>query len=186
MSVVNVIKDFSNYIMGTNVNCHIPLQIWKMADVTDVIKYLIKFFYTSQIKIEFVFIKNLTLLFQLKFYYASYEQVFLCRRIKLWASLKDTAYYASDYSCLFWPYEWTDCLYQSQANCFLPKMCFLQVKQVYFLFKFKVCKSVHHHTIQINHPTWCNNFPSLLLDVYVRINMFRASSRPSSGAQQLQ
>jgi len=40
--------------------------------------------------------------------------------------------------------------------------------------------------IPINQPTRCNNFPSLLLDVYVRLNMFRASSCPSSGAQQLQ
>ena len=30
------------------------------------------------------------------------------------------------------------------------------------------------------------NFSSLLLDVYVQLNMFRASSRPSSEAQQLQ
>ena len=52
--------------------------------------------------------------------------------------------------------------------------------------KFKVCKTMHHHTIQINQPTRCNNFSSLLLDVYVQLNMFRASSRPSSGAQQLQ
>jgi len=50
----------------------------------------------------------------------------------------------------------------------------------------KVCKSVHHHTIQINQPTRCNNFSSLLPDVYLQLNMFRASSRPSSGAQQLQ
>ena len=49
-----------------------------------------------------------------------------------------------------------------------------------------VCKSVHHHTIQINQPTRCNNFSSLLLDVYLQLKMFRASSRPSSGAQQLQ
>jgi len=54
------------------------------------------------------------------------------------------------------------------------------------LHKFKVCKSVLHHTIQINQPTRCNNFSSLLLVVYVQLNMFRASSRPSSGAQQLQ
>jgi len=40
--------------------------------------------------------------------------------------------------------------------------------------------------IQINQPTRCNNFSSLLLDIYVQLNMFRASSRPSSGAQQLQ
>jgi hypothetical protein len=37
--------------------------------------------------------------------------------------------------------------------------------------------------IQINQPTRCNNFSSLLLDVYLQLNMFRASSRPSSGAQ---
>jgi len=41
-------------------------------------------------------------------------------------------------------------------------------------------------SIPINQPTRCNNFLSLLLDLYVRLNMFRASSRPSSGAQQLQ
>jgi len=45
---------------------------------------------------------------------------------------------------------------------------------------------VHHHTIQINQPTRCKNFSSLLLEVYVQLNMFRASSRPSSKAQQLQ
>jgi hypothetical protein len=49
-------------------------------------------------------------------------------------------------------------------------------------FKFKVCKSVHHRTTQINQPTICKNFSSLLLDVYVQLKMFRASSRTSSGA----
>jgi len=44
---------------------------------------------------------------------------------------------------------------------------------------------VHHHTIQINQPTRCNNFSRLLFDVYVQLNMFQGSSRPSSGAQQL-
>jgi hypothetical protein len=38
--------------------------------------------------------------------------------------------------------------------------------------KLKVCKSVHHHTIQINQPIRCKNFSSLLLDVYVQLNMF--------------
>jgi len=42
---------------------------------------------------------------------------------------------------------------------------------------------VHHRTIQINQPTRCNNFSSLLLNVYAQLNMFRAFSRPSSGAQ---
>jgi hypothetical protein len=32
------------------------------------------------------------------------------------------------------------------------------------VFKFKVCRSVHYHTFQINQPTRCNNFSSLLLD----------------------
>jgi hypothetical protein len=54
------------------------------------------------------------------------------------------------------------------------------------MLKFKVCNFVHHHTIQINQPTRCNNFFSLLLDVYLQLNMFWTSSRPSSGAQQLQ
>ena len=40
--------------------------------------------------------------------------------------------------------------------------------------------------IQVNQPTKCNNFSSLLLDVYLQLNMFQASSRPSSGAQQMQ
>jgi len=53
--------------------------------------------------------------------------------------------------------------------------------------KFKVSKSVHHHTFRINQPSRRNKFSSLLLDVYsyVQLNMFRASSRPSSGVQQL-
>jgi hypothetical protein len=52
--------------------------------------------------------------------------------------------------------------------------------------KFKVCKSVLHQTVQINQSTRCNSFSCLLLDVYVQLSMFRASSRPSSEAQQLQ
>jgi hypothetical protein len=35
---------------------------------------------------------------------------------------------------------------------------------------------------QINQPTSCNSFTSSLLDVYVQLNMFRPSPRPSSGA----
>jgi hypothetical protein len=51
-----------------------------------------------------------------------------------------------------------------------------------WIHELKVCKSVHHHTIQINQPTRCNNFSSLLPDVYLQLNMFRASSCQSSGA----
>jgi hypothetical protein len=51
------------------------------------------------------------------------------------------------------------------------------------VFTFEVHKSVHHHdTIQINQPTRSNIFPSLLLDVYVWLKMFRAPLRPSSVA----
>jgi len=49
-----------------------------------------------------------------------------------------------------------------------------------FLFDFR--KSVHYHTIQINQPTRCSSFTSLLLVVYVWLNMFRVPLRPSSGA----
>jgi hypothetical protein len=49
--------------------------------------------------------------------------------------------------------------------------------------KFKISKSVHLHTVQTNQPTRYNNFSSLLLDVYVQLNMFRAPSRSSSGPQ---
>ena len=51
------------------------------------------------------------------------------------------------------------------------------------LMVFDVPKSVHHHKTQIIQPTRCNSFTSLLLDVYVWLNMFRASPRPSSGAE---
>ena len=35
---------------------------------------------------------------------------------------------------------------------------------------------------QLNQPTSCSNFSSLLLVVLIQLNMFRASSCPSSGA----
>jgi hypothetical protein len=47
-------------------------------------------------------------------------------------------------------------------------------------------KKIPKLTIPINQPTRCNTFPSLLLDFYVWLNMFRAFSRLSSGAQQQQ
>jgi hypothetical protein len=49
--------------------------------------------------------------------------------------------------------------------------------------KFKVCKSVHHRTIQINHQPDANSFSVYYPDVCLQLNMFRAFSRPSSGAQ---
>jgi len=49
-------------------------------------------------------------------------------------------------------------------------------------YEFDVRKSVHHHMIQIIQTTRRYIFTNLLLDVYVWLNMFRASARPSSGA----
>jgi hypothetical protein len=53
------------------------------------------------------------------------------------------------------------------------------------IFKFKFCKSVRHHTIQVNHQLDATVSPVYYPDVYLQLSMFRASSRPSSGAQQL-
>jgi len=71
----------------------------------------------------------------------------------------------------------------------LPKFCIyvhatynINLTRTEYIFKFNVCKSMHHHTIQINKPTRCINLSSLLLDVYVQLNMFWASSLLSSGA----
>jgi hypothetical protein len=51
-----------------------------------------------------------------------------------------------------------------------------------YCFQSDVHKSVHYHTIKMNQPTRCNSSTSLLLDIYVWLNMFPASPCPSSGA----
>ena len=63
---------------------------------------------------------------------------------------------------------------------------FLDGNELLHYLKFKVCKSVHHHTIQINHQLDATISTVYCLDVYLQLNMFRASSHLSSGAQQLQ
>jgi hypothetical protein len=79
---------------------------------------------------------------------------------------------------------------QLDAQFFLH-ICFIYILYIFRastcpfsgeLIVFDVRKSVHHHTIQIIQPTSCNSFTSLLLDVYVWLNMFWVSPRPSSGA----
>jgi hypothetical protein len=45
---------------------------------------------------------------------------------------------------------------------------------------------MHNQTLQINHQLDATVSPVYYPDVYLQLNMFRASSRPSSGAQQLQ
>jgi len=47
---------------------------------------------------------------------------------------------------------------------------------------FKVCKSVHHHTFQINQPTRCNNLSSLLLTFIYSSTCF---GRPCAHHQEL-
>jgi hypothetical protein len=49
--------------------------------------------------------------------------------------------------------------------------------------KFKVCKSVHHRTIQINRQPDAQNSSVYYPDVCLQLNKFRAFSRSSSGAQ---
>jgi len=49
--------------------------------------------------------------------------------------------------------------------------------------KFKVCKSVRHRSIQINHQPDATIFSVYYPDVCLQLNMFRVFSRPSSGAQ---
>jgi hypothetical protein len=72
-----------------------------------------------------------------------------------------------------------------QILSFFPSICIYIYIFIYlfiYALKLEVCKSVHHHTFQINQPTRCKNFSSLLLDVYVQLNMFWAPPCPSSGA----
>jgi len=57
-----------------------------------------------------------------------------------------------------WPSYITDCAVRVDTNL-----------------KFKVCKSVHHHTIQINHQLDATISQVYYPDVYLRLNMFRAS-----------
>ena len=55
-----------------------------------------------------------------------------------------------------------------------------KTKEMRYTTKMNLCLWVLE-PIQINQPTGCNNFTSLLLDVYVWLNMFRVPLRPSSG-----
>jgi hypothetical protein len=77
---------------------------------------------------------------------------------------------------------------RSTSLCYWKPESFQWNKMVYSVLtplqhiKFTVCQSVYQHTIQINQPTRCNDFSSLLLEIYVQLNMFRSSSRPSSEA----
>ena len=58
-----------------------------------------------------------------------------------------------------------------QGESLKSRICLIEIRN-----------SVHHLMNQINQPTRCRSLTSLLLDVYVWFNMFRAPPRPSSGA----
>ena len=81
------------------------------------------------------------------------------------------------------PLPWRSLRQQLFAESPTPLINILVNKSTTYVLAFKICKSLHHHTIQIKQPTRCNKFSSLLLEVYVQLNMFRASSRLSSVAQ---
>jgi hypothetical protein len=42
--------------------------------------------------------------------------------------------------------------------------------------------SVHYSIIHIENPTRCNSVSKFLFHIYMKLNMFRATRRPSSGA----
>ena len=68
--------------------------------------------------------------------------------------------------------------YYSLPTCFDSRPIYHQCNLTFWhrSFKFNSNKS----------PTWCNNFSVYYPDVCLQLNMFRAFSRPSSGAQWLQ
>ena len=92
-------------------------------------------------------------------------------------------------SCKYWFVQ--VCLHETtRTSEFKQKLGRENETHIFFEYPFSVSpmafEGITQNSIPINQPTRCNSFSHLLLDVYVRLNMFRASSRPSSGAQQLQ
>jgi len=89
----------------------------------------------------------------------------------------------------FWQFNFPTFFPPRWPHCLLLGLCTdLDVRNwYYYLPGYYVVHPESECSIQIkiNQPTRYNNFSSLLLDVYVQLNMFRASSRPSSVAQQL-
>jgi hypothetical protein len=51
------------------------------------------------------------------------------------------------------------------------------------IFKLAVRGSVHHSIIYKENPTRCNSVSKFLSHIYMKLNMFRATHRPSSGAK---
>jgi hypothetical protein len=105
--------------------------------------------------------------------------------------------YCQDYECVKHYYPVSPCIFMvlNHRNNFI------------LVLSSKICQEFHHaadalpvslptHTriravqqrnhTQINQPTRCINLSDLLLVVQIQLNMFRASSCPSSGAYKLQ
>jgi len=72
----------------------------------------------------------------------------------------------------------------SQFYCsphpFCPQIMLLNPYQI--LFKHDVRESVHHSTIHKEKPNKMQQCIKILFHIYVKLNMFRATHRPSSGA----
>jgi len=68
------------------------------------------------------------------------------------------------------------------ADCLLAGSWSILIPLASSQHKFKICKSVHHRTIQINQQPDATVSQVYYPDVYLQLNMFRASLRPSSGA----
>jgi hypothetical protein len=73
-------------------------------------------------------------------------------------------------------------LYVHNALQFIWKCTCLDIL-LFLFFRFLVRASLYNSN---KSPTRCNSFPVYYPDVYLQLNMFRAFSRPSSGAQWLQ
>jgi hypothetical protein len=85
-------------------------------------------------------------------------------------------------------YFWNELWKRNEAeihNLVVPRFSIKIIqwnKQKNFFSSFRVCKSAHHRTFKLNQPTRCSKFSSVLLVISVLLNMFRASSCPSSRA----
>ena len=71
----------------------------------------------------------------------------------------------------------------------LPILSQINAVYVLKLYLSYMCLTFWHRSFTFNSnksPSWCNNFSVYYSDVCLQLNMFRAFSRPSSGAQWLQ
>jgi hypothetical protein len=81
--------------------------------------------------------------------------------------------------CVVPLFSWTRCIFQTRVSS-------TKVRK-YFVLRHKIIgilqtRNRDSRRIHINQRTRCNSFTSLLHDVYVWLNMFRAPPRPLSGA----